>query len=136
MPCPPTQENVPKLRQYLLDRYAASTFDVCEHQQLPYLQGSPPLELHVDPMASPTAVHTPGAVPLHWQQAVLHGLTRDVRLGVLERVPVNTPVKWQSRMVVTAKTNGDPRHTVDFQAVNDCSLARPITHSHRGTWCP
>ena len=38
----------------------------------------------------------------------------DVRLRVIERVPVNTPVKWQSQMVVIAKTNGDPCRTVDF----------------------
>ena len=132
MPCSPSEENLPQLRQYLLDRYAASTFNVCEHQPLPLLQGSPPLELHVDPAARPTAVHTPGVVPLHWQQAVLDGLNRDVRLGVLERVPVNTPVKWQSRMVVTAKANGDPRRTVDFQAVNACSPRQ--THHTQSPW--
>ena len=132
MPCSPSEENLPQLRQYLLDRYAASTFNVCEHQPLPLLQGSPPLELHIDPAARPTAVHTPGVVPLHWQQAVLDGLNRDVRLGVLERVPVNTPVKWQSRMVVTAKANGDPRRTVDFQAVNACSPRQ--THHTQSPW--
>ena len=132
MPCSPTEENLPQLKQYLLDRYAASTFNVCEHQPLPLLQGSPPLELHVDPDARPTAVHTPGVVPLHWQQPVLDGLNRDVRLGVLERVPVNTPAKWQSRMVVTAKANGDPRRTVDFQAVNACSPRQ--THHTQSPW--
>ena len=132
MPCSPTEANVPQLKKFLLDRYAASAFNICEHQPLPYLQGSPPLELHVDPTATPTAVHTPGAVPLHWQQAVLDGLNRDVRLGVIERVPVNTPVRWQSRMVVTAKANGDPRRTVDFQAVNACSPRQ--THHTQSPW--
>ena len=121
MPCPGTAENVPKLKQFLLNRYASSTFNVCGHQPLPLLKGSPPLKLHVDPNARPRAVHTPAVVPLHWQAAVKEGLDRDERLGVIERVPLNTPVKWQSRMVVTAKQNGDPRRCIDFQAVNDCS---------------
>ena len=132
LPCPATEANLPQLKQFLLDRYASSSFNVCEHQPLPMLKGSPPLKLHVDPAAQPRAVHTPAVVPLHWQEAVKAGLDRDVRLGVLERVPLNTPVKWQSRMVVTAKQNGDPRRCVDYQAVNDCSPRQ--THHTATPW--
>ena len=57
-------------------------------------------------------------MPLHWQEAVRETLKRDVRLGVLERVPYNTPVRWMSRMVCTPKHNGSPRRTVDYTAVN------------------
>ena len=46
------------------------------------------------------------------------GLDQDVRLGVLEPVPIGEPVKWCHRMVVCAKMNGKPRRTVDFQALN------------------
>ena len=35
-------------------------------------------------------------------------------------------------MVVIAKTNGDPRRTVDFQAVNDCSPRQ--THHTQSPW--
>ena len=131
-PCTLSEENLPQLKQFLLQRYAASTFNTCEHQPLPLLKGSPPLELHVDKTACPKAVHTPAVVPLHWQQAVKEGLDRDVRLGVLERVPLNTPVGWQSRMVVVAKQNGSPRRTVDYQAVNNCSPRQ--THHTMSPW--
>ena len=42
-------------------------------------------------------------------------LVRDVKLGVLEKLPTNTPTIWLSRMVITAKSNGEPRRTVDYQ---------------------
>ena len=132
LPCPATEENLPQLKQFLMDRYAASSFNTCEHQPLPLLKGSPPLELHVDPTVRPTAVHTPAIIPLHWQESVKAGLDRDVRLGVLERVPLNTPVQWQSRMVVVAKQDGSPRRTVDYQAVNDCSPRQ--THHTSSPW--
>ena len=49
-------------------------------------------------------------------------MDRDVRLGVLEKVPVNTPTKWCSRMVIATKQNGQPRRTVDMQALNAASV--------------
>ena len=67
LPYPPTKENVPKLKQFLLDHYKASTFNVCEHQQLPLMNG-PPLKLTIKDDARPVAYHTPLPVPLHWQE--------------------------------------------------------------------
>ena len=46
------------------------------------------------------------------------GLDRDVRLGVIEPVPIGEPVTWCHRMVICAKKNGKPRRTIDFQALN------------------
>ena len=112
-----TPENVPALKQFLLDYYSSTAFNTCEHQVLPMMKCEP-LELHVDPAARPTAVHKPAAVPIHWQEQVHHDLERDVKLGVLEKVPPNTPVTWCSRMVVTAKSDGSPRRTVDLQPQN------------------
>jgi hypothetical protein len=100
------------LKQWLLDHYASTVFNVCEHQQLPMMTGTP-LQLHVDPAAKPVACHKVTPVPLHWKHRVKADLERDVALGVLEKVPDNTPVTWLSRMVVTAKANGDPRRTID-----------------------
>ena len=68
------------------------------------MENSPPLRLFVDPVASPYAVTSPAKIPLHWDQQVKAGLDRDVSLGVIEKVPVNEPVKWCSRMLVTPKT--------------------------------
>ena len=46
------------------------------------------------------------------------GLDQDVRLGVIEAVPVGAPVTWCHRMVICAKKTGKPRRTVDFQPLN------------------
>ena len=132
LPCSPTEENLLILKQFLLDRYSSSAFNVCENQTLPMLQSSPPLELHVDPSVRPVAVHRPAVVPIHWREAVEQGLQRDIRLGVIEEVPLNTPVTWQSRMHITAKHDGSPRRTVDYQALNDASPRQ--THHTSSPW--
>ena len=67
-------------------------------------------------------------VPMHWQAAVKAGLDRDVRLGVLEKVPVNDPVTWTSRMVITPKPDGGPRRVVDFQQLNKHSPPADTSH--------
>jgi hypothetical protein len=124
LPFPATAGNEEKLRQFLLDYYQSSTFNTCEHQPLPMMDG-PPMKLMVDPEAEPVAHHTPVPVPIHWQEQVKAGLDQDVRLGVLEPVPVGEPVTWCHRMVVCAKKSGKPRRTVDLQALN--------THATRET---
>ena len=106
------RENRSKLPEYLLDYYSSSTFNTCEHQLLPMMQG-PPLRLMVDPDAAPVANHTP--VPVHWQEEVKAGLDRDVRLVVIEPVPVGDPVAYCHRMVICAKKDGKPWRTMDAQ---------------------
>ena len=96
------------------------------------MENSPPLRIFVDDEASPVAVHTPSQVPLHWQEQVKAGLDRDVRLGVLEKVPVNDPVTWCSRMVITPKLDGSPRRVVDYTALN--KQAPRQTHHTESPW--
>ena len=110
LPLEATEENRKALRQYLLDHYASSTFNTCEHQPLPLMHG-PPLELHVDPTAKPFAVYTPASVPLHWAEKVRSDLKRDVELGVLERVDENIPVTWWPGWLFAGRgmvTQGEP----------------------------
>ena len=76
------------------------------------------MRLMIDSDAIPTAHHSPIPVLLHWQDAVKAGLDRDVRLGVLEPIPIGEPVTWCHRMVICAKQNGTPRRTIDFQPLN------------------
>ena len=116
-----TESDVPFLKQWLLDYYGATAFNVCEHQPLPMMKGET-LKLHIDPNAKPVAVHKPALVPIHWQDKVHKDLERDVDIGVLEKVSANTPVTWCSRMVVTAKSDGTPRRTVDLQPQNRHSV--------------
>ena len=118
VPYPPTVENCSKIEKWLLDYYKSSTFNVCAHQTLPMMSG-PPLRLMIDPTAKPHAVHKPIPIPVHWQNDVYAGLEQDCRLGVIEPVPVGTPVTWCHRMIVAAKKSGKPRRTVDMQALND-----------------
>ena len=115
------EEDIPALKQWLLEYYGSSTFNVCEHQPLPMMTGEP-LQLYTNPNAKPVAVHKPATVPKHWQDKVFADLERDVTLGVLEKVEPNTPVTWCSRMVVTAKADGTPRRTVDLQPLNKQSV--------------
>ena len=116
-----TEEQVESLKEWLLDYYCATSFNVCEHQPLPLMKCEP-LQLHVDPDARPIAVHKPLLVQIHWQDKVYADLERDVHIGLLERVSQNTPTTWCSRMVVTSKADGTPRRTVDLQPQNRNSV--------------
>ena len=114
---PDVEHNSEQLRSWLLKYYGSTTFNTCEHRPLPMMTGSP-LKLHLDTSATPAACHKVVPVPIHWRDEVKADIDRDVKLGVLERVPDNTPVTYLSRMVITAKANGSPRRTIDFQALN------------------
>lgn len=113
----PLPENTEKMKQWLINRYAASTFNKCLHQSLPMMSG-PPIKINIDKDAPPTAVHTPATIPIHWRQEVEDQLTRDVNLGVIEKVPPNTPSTWYHRAIWTRKPDGSPRRVVDFQSLN------------------
>ena len=132
IPFEPTEENVPKLKQFLIDYYSTSTMKMCSHQKLPEVSG-PPLHFTLKPDAVPVAVHTPATVPVHWHNEVKSQLDRDVTMGILEVVPPNEPTKWQHRMVVVRKHNGKPRRTVDMQALNKATLrsSHPLTSPYQ-----
>ena len=117
LPFPCTPENNGRMKAWLLDRYASSTFNTCPHRALPSMEG-PPIEIHFEPTATPKACHTAAPVPLHWQQRVCDDLIRDEALGVIERVPYGKPVTWCHRMVITRKHDGSPRRTVDLSPLN------------------
>ena len=93
---------------------------------------SEPLRLFVDDTAQPSAVHVPATVPIHFRDEVKAGLDRDTRLGVLEKVPINTPVTYCTRMVIGTKADGSPRRTVDLQALNNNSVRQ--THHTRSPY--
>ena len=82
----------------------------------------PQMSIWVKPNAEPIATSRPVRVPAHWREQVAEQLEWDVALGVIERVPPGTPVTWLHNMVVTAKADDTPRHTVDLQALNKVSV--------------
>ena len=79
-------------------------------------------KLHIDQNADPVAVHKPVPVPIHWMKDLNDQLDMDVRLGVIEKVPIGEPVTWCHRLVLTPKKDGSPRRTVDLQALNRKSV--------------
>ena len=113
------ENGIDKLREWIVDRYRASAFNTCTHQKLPMVDCAPPLQLCVDPKVKPVVCHKPGNVPLHFQEEVKAGLEKDVRLGVLRKIPTNTPVdSFLHRMVIVTKKNGRARRTVDLKPLN------------------
>ena len=120
-PCELTEENIPRLKAFIMAHYASSTFNTCCHQSLPFMHG-PPLEIQLKPDAKPSACYTPAVIPIHMEKAVKEALDRDESMGVIQKVPPNVHTHWVARMVIQRKHNGDPRRTVDYQALNDCTL--------------
>ena len=131
-PVEPTEENVPKLKEFIMQYYASSTMNLCSHQLLPEVSG-PPLHFVLKPDYIPVAVHTPASIPIHWTRAVKEQLDRDVEMGILELVPPDEPTVWQHRMVIVRKPNGTPRRTVDMQSLNKATLRQsyPLTSPYQ-----
>ena len=125
-PTPPRPEfddrmTADELKELLIRHYRASAFNKCTRQKLPLMKGEP-LSIPVKPGARPYCVNKPVPIPVHFRERVLRDLKRDVALGVIEPVPPNTPQVWCARMVVVPKHNGEPRRTVDLQALNRASV--------------
>ena len=118
------------MKQWLLDHYKSSTFNTCEHRPLPTMKGEP-LRIFIENDVKPHVVHTPSPIPVHFRKEVKEDLDRDVRLGVIEKVPPNTPTTWCSRLVIATKANGSPRRTVDLQALNAASVRQTHTTRNR-----
>ena len=124
LPMAPTPENNAKFKEFLLNRYASSTFNQCPHQTLPNMRG-PPMKIHVDPEAKPVAHIKPVPIPLHYYDQVISDIKRDIAMGVLEYAPFNEPVTWCHRMVVVPKGDTTPRRTVDMSALNKSCKREP-----------
>ena len=75
-----------------------------------------------DSKVKPLAVNTPARIPLAWEKKVKDDIDHNVRLGVIEKVPDNTPQTYCARMHVVAKHNGKPRRVVDFTGLNRISI--------------
>ena len=78
-----------------------------------------PLRLFVDQKVKPVVIHKAAVIPVHLKEAVKADLDRDVQLGILIKVYVNSPVKWLLRIIVTLKKDGTPRRIIDYKRLND-----------------
>ena len=128
IPFPPTPENVPKLKKYIVDKFSKSAFNA-DDTPFPALS-TPPFKVHLKPDAVPHAVHTPIPIPHHWKEATKASLDRDVERVILKRVDVNTPVTWCAQMIVVEKPDGTLRRVVDYQHLSSQSYRQThFTHS-------
>ena len=74
-----------ELRKLIIRQYGASAFNRCMRQTLPLMQGEP-LPIPTKNDMKPVAVHTPVAIPLHWEEKVYSGEPRrTVDLQALNR---------------------------------------------------
>ena len=111
--------NREQLEKLLVEHYQSSTFKMCEHQQLPAMSGMPLRVQLKEGATPPTVANQPAEVPNTFKSKVKADLDREERLGVIERVPHNTPQTFCTRMLVVAKHNGEPRRVVNFKALNN-----------------
>ena len=121
IPYPPTEENVDRIKEWLVSAFKASAFNTCTHQPLNEMTGAP-MKIVFKENYTEHRVHTPIEVPHYWKYQVKEDIDKDVRLGIIEPVPQGTPTTWCTRMVVTAKKNGKPRRTVDLQKLKEATL--------------
>ena len=130
IPFPATAENIPKLKEWLLNAFQDTAFcKINKEGEFPTLSG-PKAHIHLKDGAVPRARHSPIPVPFHMKNAVKKALDDDVKRGVLKPVAIGTPTEWCSTMVITAKKDGRPRRTIDYQYLNDQCLRE--TH-HQGS---
>ena len=128
LPFEPTKENIPKFEEYFKKIFQNSAFNTCTHQLLQGMTGVPMKAVRRKGGCNHPAVYTPIPVPFHWKKKVKADLDRDVRLGIIERVPQGEICVFCSRMVIVPKTNGDPRRTIDYQELNKATL-REVHHT-------
>ena len=113
----PSVENIPKMTQWLLTRYATSTFNVCPHGPFPNIEG-PPMRIHVDPKAEPKQSVTPSKVSLHMEEELRENLNKLEQQSIIEKVPHGVVTPWCHRLVTTRKEDGTMRMTVDLSPLN------------------
>ena len=71
--------------------------------------------------------YKPIPVPFHFKQSAKRDIDRDVRMGVLQKKPQGEATTYCSQTVFTAKSNGEPRRTIDFQDLNEATFRE---HNH------
>ena len=116
MPFPPREDNIPKLEEFLRQKFASTTFNK-DGAPLPEMNG-PPHTIHLTADAVPHARHSPIPISKHWEAEVKAQLDEDERMGIIEKVPTGEPTVWCAQMVVVPKSNGKPRRTIDYQELN------------------
>ena len=127
LPFLPAEQNIPRLKEWLLQHFANTSFR--KNREFPPMSG-PAAHIHLKEGTVPKARHNPIPVAFHFKEPVRQALWEDVKRGIITPVPVGMPTDWCSTMVITAKKNGKPRRTIDYQHLN--SQCKQETH-HTGS---
>ena len=77
-------ENVPKLKQYILDQFSSIAFNTS--RPFPAMDTTPAC-IHLKLNTTSYAMHKPILIPYHWKQ-IKESLDADVQKGIIEPVPI------------------------------------------------
>ena len=131
IPYPPTTENVPKIKDYLLKTFSDTAFNSDKSRFFPKMLGVPKAHIHLKPKAVPYCRSTPNQIPHHWRDTVLQLLNEHEKRGIIAKTPIGTPTPWCFPMVITPKKSSSTqpklRMTIDLQQLNN-QCQREIHH--------
>jgi len=84
------------------------------------------MRLNIAPNATPV-YRRPKRYNPEQRRIIIDYVTKLVREGVIEAVPVGTPLAWNSQLLMIPKADGTLRPTLDLRSVNGATL--PMTTS-------
>ena len=93
---PSNLENIPKLKYYIEEQFASSTFN--QSGSFPIMD-TPPVCIHLKPDVLPYAQHSMIPVPHHWKTAIRNSIHADIEKKIIAPFPVGTGAEWCSSMI-------------------------------------
>ena len=100
LPFPPTEKNIPRLKKWLLQHFANTSFR--KNGEFPPMSG-PTAHIYLEEGAVLKARHNPIPVAFHSKEPVRQAPWEDMKRGIITPVLVSMPTDWCSTMVITAK---------------------------------
>ena len=109
------ESSIPVLKKYIIDAFKDTAFS--KDPPFPAMNHRKG-HIHLKPDAIPYAVHSPIPVPHHEKELIKQQLDDQEARGIIQRVPIGTPVIWCAQMVIVYRKDGRPRIVVDYQRLN------------------
>ena len=131
IPFPPTENNVDRLKNWLLEQFANTAFK--NNGAFPLMSG-PPAHIHLKEGATPKARHNPIPVPFYFKEPVKQALWEDIRRGIITPVLVGMPTNWCSTMVMTAKNPANHEGPLSTNTLFLNANERHTIQGHHSNW--
>nr|XP_027213220.1 uncharacterized protein LOC113806302 [Penaeus vannamei] len=112
-------------RTYFLQHFSDVLVSKTDLQTTPLKMSGPPMRIHLQPGATPFAIHMPRPIPFAYRDPVKEELDSLVQQGIITPVG-NKPSEWCHPMVLVTKPGNGVRITVDLTHLNS-QVSRP-TH--------